>query len=153
MHQGRNRRFFLFSNLWINTFYNITEHRKFVKMLCATRSRVSSLFGASLPLVRHRTTSSNAVLFSIVIQRSYVSIATRYFVTIPKTNFFTLIPTNKVVITQPNIFGSVGFASRIFNALNTTILRMSSTMKKRRAKMNKHKLRKRRKLLRRKSKG
>ena len=46
-----------------------------------------------------------------------------------------------------------GLIHKIFNLFDFSIIRMSSTMKKRRAKMNKHKLRKRRKLLRRKSKG
>ena len=53
----------------------------------------------------------------------------------------------------PNL--ASGLIHKIFNLFDFTvsIIRMSSTMKKRRAKMNKHKLRKRRKLLRRKSKG
>jgi Mitochondrial domain of unknown function (DUF1713) len=38
-------------------------------------------------------------------------------------------------------------------SLESAVLQMSSTLKKRRSKMNKHKLRKRRKLLRRKSTG
>jgi Mitochondrial domain of unknown function (DUF1713) len=53
-------------------------------------------------------------------------------------------------------FNKGSFSSLFFDKLmkfaNTSVVRMSSTLKKRRAKMNKHKLRKRRKLLRRKSK-
>jgi hypothetical protein len=45
----------------------------------------------------------------------------------------------------------VNWGSRVMESIETAVWNMSSTMKKRRAKMNKHKLQKRRKLLRRKS--
>jgi hypothetical protein len=45
----------------------------------------------------------------------------------------------------------LNWGSRVMETIETAVWNMSSTMKKRRAKMNKHKLQKRRKLLRRKS--
>lgn len=68
-------------------------------------------------------------------------------------NSITKNTLSRVTISQTSVFGTSGIMSRIVNMFDSTIARMSSTMKKRRAKMNKHKLRKRRKLLRRKSKG
>ena len=131
----------------------VVPARHCFRMFSATRA--SSLFGACMPHVLHRITSTKTVLYSMLIQQSYTSIATRCIPTICRMNSYSLISPKRVMLpmVQTNIFGNVGLASRIFNLVNASALRMSSTLKKRRAKMNKHKLRKRRKLLRRKSKG
>lgn len=57
-------------------------------------------------------------------------------------------PAVSVQATQPSTW-----FQQVADLVRAGIFQMSSTMKKRRAKMNKHKLRKRRKLLRRKSTG
>jgi hypothetical protein len=65
--------------------------------------------------------------------------------TAPSSGGLTMINSNGKLTTVLN------WGSRVVESIETAVWNMSSTMKKRRAKMNKHKLQKRRKLLRRKS--
>lgn len=58
-----------------------------------------------------------------------------------------------VAVTLSRVIQPSWWLQKISGLFETAIFQMSSTMKKRRSKMNKHKLRKRRKLLRRKSNG
>jgi hypothetical protein len=60
----------------------------------------------------------------------------------------TMLPALRSKLTQPSFW-----YQKIVGLFDNSMFQMSSTLKKRRSKMNKHKLRKRRKLLRRKSNG